>query len=36
MEGIRLLFGGETREEMDHLEDLGGDRRIILKWVFRK
>jgi hypothetical protein len=25
-----IFFGGETREEMDHLEDLGGEGRIIL------
>ena len=28
-------FGGSLRER-DHLEDLGIDRRIILKWNFKK
>jgi len=28
-------FGGENRET-DHLEDPGVDRRIILRWIFRK
>jgi len=30
------IFGVETREEMNHLEDVGGDGRIILICVFRK
>jgi hypothetical protein len=29
-------FGGETERERDHLEDLGIDRKIILRWIFRK
>ena len=29
-------FGGETRTIRDHLEELGVDGRIVLKWIFRK
>ena len=29
-------FGGETMRETDHLEDPGLERRIILRWIFRK
>jgi len=29
-------FGGETRGERDHLEDLGVDGRIIFMWIFWK
>jgi hypothetical protein len=28
-------FDGETREERDHLEDLGVDGSIILKFIFK-
>jgi hypothetical protein len=30
----RVLVG--KSEERDHLEDLGMDERIILRWIFRK
>jgi hypothetical protein len=29
-------FGGGNLRERDHLEDLGVDGRIILRWIFRK
>jgi hypothetical protein len=29
-------FGGGYVREIDHLEDLGVDRRIISEWVFEK
>jgi len=29
-------FGGGNMRERDHLEDPGGVRRIILRWIFRK
>jgi len=29
-------FGGKTLKEIDHLEDICRDGRIILKWNFRK
>jgi hypothetical protein len=28
-------FGGETWVERDHLEEVGVDGRIILRWIFR-
>ena len=31
--GDRRGFGGEDLMERDHLEDLGVDERIILKWI---
>ena len=29
-------FGGGNLRERDHLEDLGVNGRIILRWIFRK
>jgi hypothetical protein len=29
-------FGGESHKEIDHWEDVGVDRRIMLKWMFEK
>jgi hypothetical protein len=29
-------FGGEFLKKRDHLRDPGVDRRIILRWIFRK
>jgi len=29
-------FGGRNLKENDHLEDSGVNRRIILRWIFRK
>ena len=29
-------FGWRNLRERDHLEDTGVDRRIILRWIFRK
>ena len=35
MGDINRVFVGDLREG-DHLEDLGMDGRIILKWIFKK
>jgi hypothetical protein len=29
-------FGGENFSERVHLEDTGVDRRIVLRWIFRR
>jgi hypothetical protein len=34
--GYRVLVRREDLRERDYLEDLGVDRRILLKWIFRK
>jgi len=45
MGGARSTYGGEEMhtgvwwenlKERDHLEDPGADRRILLRWIFRK
>ena len=33
---VHVGFGWGNLKESDHLEDLGVDRRIILKWMLRK
>jgi hypothetical protein len=34
--GLRTGFWWESRKEIDQLEDLGVDRKIILKRIFKK
>jgi hypothetical protein len=44
MDGARSTYGGEKHigfwlgnlREVDHLKDPGVERRIILKWIFKK
>jgi hypothetical protein len=33
---VRAVFGWKNRREGSHLEYLGLDRRIILKWIFKE
>jgi hypothetical protein len=34
--GVHTAFWWRDLRERDHLEDLGADERIILKWIFMK
>jgi hypothetical protein len=36
MRCIWVFWGGRHLRERDHLGDTGVDRRIILKWIFRR